>query len=69
MYTTPLFYSLYKLISCCPDLIHVGDLNHWDILEIPLTLERLDEEFKWTEIPLYLYKELNTPVVEAENGN
>ena len=64
-----LFCSLYKLISGCPELVHVGNLNHWDILEIPLTLERLDEDFDWAEIPAYLYQDLNPPVVETENGN
>ena len=63
-------FSLYKLISSCPELVHVGNLNHWDILEIPLTLERLQEDFDWTDLPAYLYQDLNpTSVVEIENGN
>jgi len=61
--------SLYKLISGCPELVHVGNLNNWDILEIPLTLERLEEDFDWAEIPAYLYQDLNPLVVETENGN
>lgn len=64
-----IFCSLYKLISGCPELVHVGNLNHWDILEIPLTLERLEEDFDWSEIPAYLYQDLNPTVVETENGN
>ena len=64
-----LFCSLYKLISGCPELVHVGNLNNWDILEIPLTLERLDEDFDWAEMPAYLYQDLNPLVVETENGN